>query len=56
MGEKDVNSFFSAQRTCFFHPSSDFKKKKKVVKRKLAQKQDIKTDKNNSISNEASPH
>lgn len=44
MGGKDVNPFLSTQRSSLG--------KKKVVKRKLAQNQDIKTDKNNSILNE----
>lgn len=46
MCEKDINSFFSAQRTRSFHYSNDFKKK-----RKLAQKQGIKTDQNKSTLN-----
>ena len=48
MCQKDINSFFCAQRTRSFHHSNDLQRKKK---RKLAQKQGIKTDQNKSALN-----
>lgn len=46
MYEKDINSFFSAQRTRSFHNSNDLKEKKNLHKSRV-----FKTDQNKSALN-----